>query len=328
MNRIRNMFAMLLTLAAAACAQAAPEEIMGDYKGTFTQSATPSQSMPCEAKVVAQHNGNYRLLLEAKDPAGKAEPVSLELYARERGGTVEINGWAAGQKWEGGIAGEKMNGHCGYDTTFALEREKRTSPTVGTPPPPGAIVLIPFKEGTPPDMSEWANKEWVPQADGSVLVKKGDNITNRDLGDIKLHVEFKVPLVEDAFGQGRGNSGVILCRAYEIQVLDSFGLYSTSGDCGGIYGLARPNVNAALPPGEWQAYDIEFRAARLNADGSVKELPRFVSVVWNGVKIHDNVELPTPTGAPKNPHMGPGPLMLQDHGNPVQYRNVWAVELK
>jgi hypothetical protein len=112
---------------------------------------------------------------------------------------------------------------------------------------------------------------------------------------------------------------VYLADMYEVQVLDSFGLTDTSGDCGALYNFARPRVNASLPPEVWQTYDITFRAPRLDEKGEVKELPR-ITVIQNGVKIHDDLEIPM------RRHRAKGPLQLQDHGHPIQFRNVWVVE--
>jgi hypothetical protein len=124
-------------------------------------------------------------------------------------------------------------------------------------------------------------------------------------------------------GQDRGNSGVYLQGRYEVQVLDSFGLQSGRGDCGAIYGVKEPSRNACKPAGEWQMYDIIFRAPRWDSDGGKVAHAR-VTVVQNGVKIHDDVEIPKATGSELSPESPqPGPLMLQDHGSPVRYRNIW-----
>ena len=116
-----------------------------------------------------------------------------------------------------------------------------------------------------------------------------------------------------------------LAGQFEVQVLDSFGLVHTSGDCAGLYNRARASVNACLPPETWQTYDIEFRAPRLNADGSVKENAR-ITVRHNHIPVHDNVELPYSGDRWKGKSEAKGPIHLQDHGHPIQYRNIWLVE--
>ena len=141
-------------------------------------------------------------------------------------------------------------------------------------------------------------------------------------GSFKLHVEFKIPLMPDGTGQGRGNSGVYLPNGDEIQVLDSFGMTTyKGGGCGGLYAYKDPDAFdqfslASLPPLEWQTYDIEYRVEK--KDGKPAGKPR-VTVLHNGIKIHDNVELQHDARA--------GGFHFQDHGNPVQYRNIWVLPL-
>ena len=172
------------------------------------------------------------------------------------------------------------------------------------------------------DLSEWTNTNWKALAKGVMQCEpgKGANRTKREFSDIKkFHIEFKLPLEPRGRGQGRANSGVYFLDHYEVQVLDSFGLTHTSGDCGGLYGIARAMVNACLPPETWQTYDVTFRAARLGPDGKAKENPR-ITVIHNGKLIHENQEIP------KNRHRTKGPFQLQDHGHKIQFRNIWVVE--
>ena len=142
-------------------------------------------------------------------------------------------------------------------------------------------------------------------------------------GNVKLHIEFLLSFMPHAGGQGRSNSGVYLSGRHECQVLDSFGLTGENNECGGIYTIAKPKVNMCFPPLRWQTYDIEYRLA---ADGK----PATMSVLHNGVEIHKDVACSKKTtSAPDGGADGtPGPLHMQDHGNPVLYRNIWIVELK
>ncbi len=235
-------------------------------------------------------------------------------------------GKGAAGVWEGEIAGGVFVLERGGNKPVRVElaRRDRKSSTLGAKPPAGALVLLPFGEG-PPSLGAWTNENWHRLPDGSVRVNDGDNLTRREFGDCDLHVEFMIPYEPAGRGQGRGNSGVYLQNRYEVQVLDSFGLDTASNECGGIYKVAVPKVNASLPPLHWQTYDISFKAPRLDADGSVKKFAR-MTVRHNGILIHDDVEIPHPTGGGAEDVAALGPVKLQDHGNPVRYRNIWLVE--
>ncbi|MCA9286764.1 MAG: DUF1080 domain-containing protein [Phycisphaerales bacterium] len=166
--------------------------------------------------------------------------------------------------------------------------------------------------------------QWMVRPDHSVRVHGGDAVSNGEYGDLQLHLEFKCPKIDGATGQARGNSGVYIQGRYEIQVLDSFGLPPSDSSCGGIYGQHTPLVNAAYPAEVWQTYDIVFRAPRFDEKGEVVEKPR-MTVLLNGQVIHNNVELSGPTPGGLDSTMSPtGPILLQDHGDAVEYRNIWV----
>jgi hypothetical protein len=199
------------------------------------------------------------------------------------------------------------------------------------PPPAGAIVLFDGKS-----FDFWAKTDgktpagWKLVDGGAMQVNGTGNIITREKfeGKFKLHVEFRVPYEPKSSGQGRGNSGVYVQGRYEVQVLDSYGLQSKNNDCGAIYGIAAPLVNACKAPTIWQSYDIDFTPP-VYEDGKRKAWPR-MTVHQNGVKIHDNVEV---TSANTTAGLGGdpatlGPIMLQDHGNPVQFRKIWLVPEK
>ncbi len=199
-----------------------------------------------------------------------------------------------------------------------------------TPPPEGAVVLFDGKS-----LDGWVKRNgkdkpaWKLVDGGAMQVSGGDIRTEKTFGGhFKLHVEFRVPYMPSAKGQGRGNSGVYVQGRYEVQVLDSYGLQSKDNDCGGIYGVAAPLTNACKAPTVWQSYDIDFAAPK--CENGKKVEPARITVVHNGVKIHDNVKITkdnTTAGMGGDP-CTPGPIMLQDHGNPVQYRNIWLLPLK
>ncbi len=196
--------------------------------------------------------------------------------------------------------------------------------------PADAIVLFDGK-----DFSQWVKRgdrnapaEWnVENGYVEVVPKTGDVCTRELFTNCQIHVEFWLPMMADCTGQARANSGVYLQGRYEVQVLDSYGLDSKDDDCGGIYKLAAPKVNASRPPEQWQTYDIFFKAPKFNEHGTKTKNAR-VSVVQNGVWIHHNLEVPGPTGGEIDHNFAePGPLMLQDHGNLVRFRNIWARKL-
>ncbi len=196
-------------------------------------------------------------------------------------------------------------------------------------PPESAVVLF---NGS--DLGNWTSRDggapgWAVE-DGvmAVVPRTGDIMTMERFTDHFLHLEFMTPDMPEASGQAKGNSGVFLQGRYEIQVLDSYGIEVPGmGDCGAIYNQFAPLVNACKPPLEWQTYDVIFRAPRFNDDGEVVENTR-VTVLQNGLVILNNVILSGTTGANIGGGVGePGPLLLQDHGNLVKFRNIWAVPL-
>ncbi len=305
---------------------------MGTYEGVF--HADRSQNSKATARVIAEGPGYYRVLVQA-EPLSAGDPtLQFEIYGVQQGTTVNLFGRANAQRWQGAIVGEKLTASPGYyGMGLELTKTVQKSPTEVAPVPSDAVVLLPFSPGNPPDISAWKGGSWKPQEDGSLQCEpsKGSITTQRNFGDMKLHLEFWLPLMADSFGQARANSGVIINNIYEVQVLDSYGLVPAAGDCGAIYDQNRPKVNASLPPEQWQTYDITFRAPRMNGDGSVAEKAR-ITVDLNGIRVQDNVTIAGATAGhqPGKPpvNAATGPLQLQDHGNRVRYRNVWLQELK
>lgn len=219
---------------------------------------------------------------------------------------------------------------------WRIHETERPQPTVVTPPkgptaPSDAIVLFDGK-----DLSGWQrwNGEaptWVVK-DGYMEVRQGSIQTKRGFGDCQLHVEWMIPTNWEGSGQGGYNSGVYLMKYYEIQVLNSFKNNTyPDGQAGAIYGQFPPMVNSMRPPGEWQTYDIIFHRPRFDASGKVVS-PAYMTVLHNGVVIHNHRELLGPTEwqeqRPYSLHPDKLPVMLQDHGNPVRFRNIWVRELE
>ncbi|MBM3476124.1 MAG: DUF1080 domain-containing protein [Armatimonadetes bacterium] len=198
---------------------------------------------------------------------------------------------------------------------------------MGLAPPAGAVVLFDGK-----DLAKWTRMDGNPAtwkvADGAMTSVGGDIRSQDTFGDAYVHLEWMEPDMPDAQGQARGNSGVALQGRYEVQVLDSFGIdVPGKGDCGAVYAQYAALVNACRPPLEWQTYDIIFRAPRYGADKQLLEHAR-LTVLQNGIVIQNNVQVTGLNYPPMDADPStPGPLLLQDHGCPVQYRNVWFVPL-
>jgi hypothetical protein len=242
------------------------------------------------------------------------------------------------------------HGGLGYTDTPMLPGDKwhvhdpgRPQPTVitpgtaSTPDKPGkapsdAIVLF---DGS--DVSKWRDAKggeakWIVK-DGEMISVKGAGyvFTKQEFGDFQLHVEFATPTPPEGDSQGRGNSGVFLLGKFELQVLDCYNNKTyPDGQCAALYGQFPPLVNACRPPGEWQSYDIAFTAPKFDGDKLVQ--PAHITVFHNGVLVHNHTAYLGGTGHRLSPsYKGipeKGPLGLQDHGNPVRYRNIWVRELK
>lgn len=209
---------------------------------------------------------------------------------------------------------------------------KVQSEAVKTPPPSDAIVLL----GEGADTKEWTMGEggevqWTREGNTLTVVPGSGMIaTRRSFGDIQLHLEWRSPNEPDREGQGRGNSGVFLQERYEVQVLESNGSDTyTNGQAGSVYKQNPPLVNATSVMGQWNSYDIIFRAPRFDRNGMLLR-PAAVTVLHNGVVVQNHFELAGPTeyiGLPHYVAHGDGRIMLQDHGNLVSYRNIWVREL-
>jgi hypothetical protein len=194
--------------------------------------------------------------------------------------------------------------------------------------PPGAKVLFDGHDTGGFRSKGGAPAGWKVEGDAMVVAPgAGDVFSVERFEDARIHLEFMCPDMPHATGQAKGNSGVFLQARYEIQVLDSYGIaVPGTGDCGAVYDQIAPLSNACRPALHWQSYDIFFRAARVDA-GRVVE-PARLTLLHNGVVIHNNAVVRGPTKGATDDDVGePGPLRLQDHRDPVRYRNIWLLHL-
>lgn len=218
------------------------------------------------------------------------------------------------------------------DTEFWEPEPRIVTPGASNSAPPSdAIVLF---DGT--DLDAWkhangAGAKWtIKEGIATVNPGTGAIMTKEQFGDCQLHIEWRSPLVIEGKGQGRGNSGVFFQERYEVQVLDSYNNRTYSnGQASSVYKQHMPLVNAMRPTGEWQTYDIIFKAPRFNDDG-IKVASGSLTVIHNGVLVQNHVEIKGTTeyiGMPRNIAHGDGSIMLQDHSNPVSFRNIWIRKL-
>ena len=307
-----------MVTAASACAadpaftsvkEAGPDfAIQGEYLSTGDEKRG--------AQVIALGDGKFEGVGYSGGLPGEGWSRGDEMYKAPG----ELKDGVCTFQWENLTATVKDNVMTVKDATgktvAELKKVERKSPTLGAKPPEGAKVLF---DGTTADNFE----------NGKIIEENLLGATNCEsklkLGDHSLHVEFRTPFMPKSRGQARGNSGVYVQGRYEVQVLDSFGLKGANNECGGIYSIGQPAVNMCYPPLAWQTYDIEFKAAKYDDAGKKTENAR-VTVKHNGVVIHDNVELTQGTPG----HIKEGPekagLFLQNHGNPVAFKNIWVVE--
>jgi hypothetical protein len=212
-------------------------------------------------------------------------------------------------------------------TSMAAEPTGPAEPKVIDPGPPPSDAIVLF-DGR--DLSQWkaengGDAKWLVRDGYMEVTHTGSIMTREQFGDVQLHVEWASPSKVEGEGQGRGNSGVYLQGRYEIQVLDSYNNKTyPDGQAGAFYGNFAPLVNASRKPGEWQTYDIIFHAPKPGADGKAVE-PGYFTVLHNGVLVQNHVPVKgtSTTAAAFSGATPKGPLVLQDHGNPVRFRNIW-----
>jgi 3-keto-disaccharide hydrolase len=281
-------------------------QVQGEYVGTIGKGTKTG------AQVVALGNGKFDAVLYAKGLPGAGWDGKTKV--RLKGMTKDGKTTFTGKNFRGTIEKGEFTGTADEGVKFQLKKTLRKSPTLGAKPPAGAIVLF---DGT--NVDQW---EGMKIEEGKLLGVGGR--TKKKFRDFTLHLEFRLPFMPFARGQGRGNSGMYLTDQYECQILDSFGLNGEDNECGGIYHVLKPAVNMCLPPLSWQTYDVEFTAAKFNDKGK-KTADAVVTIKHNGVVIHKKAKLKLTPGGHQFDEK-PGRLFLQNHGNPVRFRNIWVVD--
>lgn len=288
--------------------------LQGEYEGSATLN---SGSKKFGAQVIAKGDGKFMIKVHTGGLPGQTgfdpsvKPMLLNAVTKD--GKVEI----MGKDISGTIQNGKLTIKDNMKLDLAMAKVERTSPTIGKAAPEGAVILFDGKNA-----DEWSNGKLV---EGNLL--NNGITTKKKFTNFTLHMEFRLPYMPKASGQGRGNSGLYLQDRYEVQILDSFGLEGKNNECGGIYTQYEPSVNACFPPLVWQTYDINYVAAKFDESGK-KIAPAEATIFHNGIKIHDKIQFKGSTGGGKPETKEAGAFQLQNHGNPVYFRNIWVLESK
>jgi hypothetical protein len=323
---LTGCLALTLTFSALAASQK-EIELQGNFEGSTTGPG--GEYMSVTAQIVALGQGKHVAKIHVADAVvevngqteGKPED-GLCLY-NEVVNLPDMGDYKITAKVEDKVFSGTADGPSGKHE-FSLKRVEKGSPTLGLKAPEGAIVLM---DGS--SMDAWVQEPFW-NIRGGVMNMSGHSIrTKEEFPSMQLHLEFKTPFMpnEAPGSQGRGNSGVYVFGRYEVQVLDSFTDAPKDNLCGGIYQKAVPIASACLPPEEWQTYDMEFQAPKFDANG-VKTSDAVITVKLNGTLIHDKVVLPSCTpGGVSDQEAAKGVLMLQDHHDKVEYRNIWVKPL-
>ena len=292
---------------------AADFQLVGEYVGKVKSGKT--QGQPLGVQIRALGDGKFEARAYHGGLPGQddfTEDKMMVLVGKRSGETLVLSGgpWAM-------FAGPERCKIINVEgrTLGELPKTKRFSPTLGAKAPEGAMVLF-DGNGT----KAFATGEMTPHG----LLRQGADI-NFMLSDFDLHLEFRIPHMPKYIEQARGNSGLYLQSRYECQVLDSFGAPRVFNGLGALYRHRAPEVNMAFPPLAWQTYDVHFTAARYGANG--KKLRNAEVTSWiNGVKVQDKQSLPGPTGAGQDETPTLLPTKLQNHKDPVRYRNIWVID--
>jgi len=288
----------------------------GEYYGLIGTDCSWCGPCTIGLQVVARGDGNFIASLYYGGLPGNGWDHSerRELTGTRKGDVLTLKGkeMQLHVKKGGDVDVRDLDGHL----LGQISKYQRTSVTLGAKPPVDATVLF---DGSSVDQL----KDGKITEEGLLSVGTEFKKTYRSF---RLHLEFRLPYMPYATGQARSNSGVYLQSRYEVQVLDSFGLEGVENECGGLYKQKRADVNMCFPPLSWQTYDIAFVAPKFDAEGK-KVKNAFITVLQNGVPIHQDYSIIAKTGGGKQEAPELYPIKLQNHSNPVRFRNIWIVDL-
>ncbi len=286
--------------------------VQGEYEGSLGDKKFGLQ-------VIALSEGKFDAVAYRGGLPGAGWDKSMP--TKMKGETADGVTKLRGLSWDAKIEDRVVTGQAGL-VNVNLKKVERKSPTLGAKPPKGATVLF---DGS--NLDAWESGKLVGEGKKKNLgpEEKAGARTKEKFENFTLHLEFRTPYMPKERGQQRGNSGMYLLDQYECQVLDSFGLEGKDNECGGIYSISKPDLNMCLPPLSWQTYDVEFTAAKFDREGK-RTAAGVATIRLNGVIIHDKRVLSKPTPGGRQSDEKPGALFLQDHNNPVVFRNIWIVK--
>jgi hypothetical protein len=314
--------------------------LIGDYQGEWIDPPKNHYfdiNRPVAAQVINVREGEYALRFFQE------HDKRADLYFDGPGKWIDGEIRFSQNGWNGSVSRDGLTGSVDLKdkgpVRFVMKKLVRSSPTLGMKPPTGAITLFDGRHFDTWQHEDGRPVSWHLLENGVMEVRSaksdedkkngigGDIFTKQAFGNCRIHLEFRYPVDPGKSGQSRGNSGFFFQKDYEIQILNSYGLSGLWNECGALYKALPPQVNAARPPMEWQTYDVAYKAS-VWKDGKKVSAPR-ITVRHNGVLIHNDVEIPHVTayafaGRFREPQ-GDGPIRLQDHGDPVQFRNIWIV---
>ena len=287
----------------------------GEYTGSIEVGMAGGKLFGLQ--VIAGGNGSFtgRFLGEGLPGAGWNKVAVIPCQGQLKDGLVTLSSTVYVATIDAGGRAEIRYNRGGKSVLGTLRKVERVSPTLGAKAPCDAIVLF---DGS--STSQLLNAQLTPE--GCLAV--GTETLGR-FQDFTLHLEFRTPYMPNARGQARGNSGVYIQGRYEVQILDSFGLEGEFNECASLYRTRKPDLNMAFPPLTWQTYDITFKAARFAADGRKCANAR-ITVCHNGVLVHNDIEIPNKTGGGLVEGPSAEPIKLQNHNDPVTFRNIWIVD--